>query len=82
MKALVAGERQARRPGGTASKLDLAAVAVRQALRVRPALSLRDLPTNDEFALVVTRRNADGVHELVALVADDKLLEQALRHSR
>ncbi|MEO6248064.1 MAG: hypothetical protein ABIO85_05725 [Sphingomicrobium sp.] len=80
LKALVAAERLARRPTGTASKLDVAVIDARQALRVRPALSLRDLPTNEEFALVVTRRNAAGIHEIVSLVADDKLLERALRH--
>ena len=82
LKALVGAERQARRPKGSVSKLEIAAIAARQALRTRPALSLRDLPTNEEFALVVTRRNADGVHEMVAMVADEKLLDQALRRSR
>ncbi|MDP9086248.1 MAG: hypothetical protein M3N02_05730 [Pseudomonadota bacterium] len=81
LKALVSAERQARRPAGTTSKLDLAAIAARQALRTRAALSLRDLPTNEEFALVVTRRNSDGIHEIVAMIADDKLLQQALRRS-
>ncbi|MEO7787021.1 MAG: hypothetical protein ABIR77_04255 [Sphingomicrobium sp.] len=80
LKALVAGEREARRPVGTAPKPNLAAAA-RQALRGRPALTLRDLPTNEEYALVVTRRNADGVHEIVSLVTDEKLLDQALRRA-
>jgi hypothetical protein len=39
------------------------------------------LPTNEEFALVLTRRNADGIHEVVELVADAAMLERALRRS-
>ena len=82
LKALVGAEREARRPAGTTSKVDLAALAVRTAMRARTTMSMRDLPTNEEFALVVTRRNADGVHELIAIVPDDKLLARALRCAR
>ncbi|MEO5641478.1 MAG: hypothetical protein ABIQ98_06895, partial [Sphingomicrobium sp.] len=77
LKALVAAERVARRPVGAVST-DLRAVAARQALRGRAALSLSDVPANEEFALVVTRRNADGVHELVAIVKDERMVRQAL----
>ena len=42
-------------------------------------MTLAELPTNQEFALVVTRRNAAGVHEVVALVSDDAMLDRALR---
>ena len=45
------------------------------------AIALADLPTNQEFALVVTRRNASGVHEVVALVSDDAMLERAMRRA-
>ena len=45
----------------------------------RAAMTLAELPTNQEFALVVTRRNAAGVHEVVALVSDDAMLDRALR---
>ena len=44
-----------------------------------PAISLADLPLADEFALVVTRRCADGSHEPVAVVDDESLIERAIR---
>lgn len=42
------------------------------------AIALGDIQTNDEFALVITRRNADGTHEVIARVIDEKLLDRAL----
>ena len=78
LKGLVAAERKARRPDRP--EVDRAALA-RAALRAAPALALANLPTNEEFALVLTRRNANGVHEVVELVADDGLLDRALRRS-
>jgi hypothetical protein len=78
LKGLVAAERKARRPDRP--DVDRAALA-RAALRAAPALALANLPTNEEFALVLTRRNANGVHEVVELVADDGLLDRALRRS-
>jgi hypothetical protein len=50
-------------------------------LRGASAMGLADLPTNQEFALVVTRRNAAGVHEVVALVSDEAMLDRALRRA-
>ncbi|WP_309611939.1 hypothetical protein [Sphingomonas sp.] len=76
LKALVAGERQARRPG---LRPDARGEIARTALRTRPSLSLAALPTNAEFALVLTRRNAAGVHEIVSLVTDGAMLERAVR---
>ena len=78
LKGLVAAERKARRPDRV--EVDRAALA-RAALRTAPPLALANLPTNEEFALVLTRRNANGVHEVVELVADDGLLDRALRRS-
>jgi len=78
LKGLVAAERKARRPDRVPE--DRAALA-RAALRTAAPLALANLPTNEEFALVLTRRNANGVHEVVELVADDTLLERALRRS-
>ena len=78
LKGLVAAERKARRPDRP--EVDRAALA-RAALRAAPALALANLPTNEEFALVLTRRNANGVHEVVEFVADDGLLDRALRRS-
>ena len=76
LKALVAAERAARRPE---AKADTKAEAARAQLRSAPALSLADVPAGDEFALVLTRRSADGTHEPVAFVDDDALIERAIR---
>ncbi|HJS41341.1 MAG TPA: hypothetical protein VJ763_08080 [Sphingomicrobium sp.] len=78
LKGLVAAERKARRPDKPAEdKAELGRARLRQAA----ALALADLPTNQEFALVVTRRNAAGVHEVVALVSDEAMLDRALRRA-
>ena len=78
LKGLVAAERRARRPDKpTEDKLELGKAVLRSALPI----SLAQLHTNQEFALVVTRRNADGVHEVVELVADEAMLDRALRRA-
>ena len=78
LKGLVAAERKARRPDKPAEdKLELGKAALRRALPI----SLSALQTNQEFALVVTRRNAAGMHEVVELVADEAMLERALRRA-
>jgi hypothetical protein len=78
LKGLVAAERKARRPDGPVEdKVELG----RAALRSAPPLSLANLQTNREFALVLTRRNANGVHEVVELVADSAMLDRALRRA-
>jgi hypothetical protein len=76
LKALVAAERQARRPE---PRPDTGADAARARLRSAPPFSLAQLPSDEEFALVVTRRGADGRHELVAQVLDEALVERAIR---
>ena len=77
LKALVAAERQARRPQPKAdTKGDLA----RAQLRKAPAISLAEVPAAEEFALVITRRGSDGQHEAVAIVDDEALVERAIRH--
>jgi hypothetical protein len=75
---LVAAVRKARRPDMPVVEK---AVAGKAALRVAPPIALAQLPTNEEFALVLTRRNANGVHEVVELVADAALLDRALRRA-
>lgn len=78
LKGLVAAERKARRPDSApADKAELG----RAALRDAAVIALADLPADEEFALVVTRRNAGGVHEVVALVSDQAMLERALRRA-
>jgi hypothetical protein len=42
-------------------------------------MSLSQVPADEEFAVVITRRGADGAHEVVALVADETLIERAIR---
>ena len=76
LKALVAAERQARRPE---AKPDTRGVAARAKLRAAPAISLGDLPAEEEFAVVITRRRPDGSHEPVAVVEDEALVERAIR---
>ncbi|MES2326066.1 MAG: hypothetical protein V4499_01875 [Pseudomonadota bacterium] len=78
LKALVAAERAARRPDASPdTKGDIA----RTRLRAAPALSLADVSATDEFALVITRRGADGRYEPVALVDDEALVERAIRRT-
>lgn len=78
LKALVAAERQARRPE---PKADTKGEAARARLRSAPSISLADVPTDEEFAVVVTRRSADGTHEAVAIVDDEALVERAIRRA-
>ena len=78
LKGLVAAERKARRPDRPQEDK---AEAGRTKLRAASAIALADLPTNQEFALVVTRRNAAGVHEVVALVSDEAMLDRALKRA-
>jgi hypothetical protein len=76
LKALVAAERSARRPD---TSPDTKTEVARIKLRAAPALSLADVTATDEFALVITRRGADGRYEPVAVVDDEALIERAIR---
>ena len=76
LKALVAAERQARRPE---PKPDTKGEAARARLRSAPSISIGELPAAEEFALVVTRRGVDGRHEAVAIIDDEALIERAIR---
>jgi hypothetical protein len=76
LKGLVAAERQARRPE---ARPDNRGEAARAKLRSAPAISLAEVPRDEEFAVVVTRRGADGSHEPVAIVDDESLIERAIR---
>ena len=78
LKALVTAERAARRPQ---AKADTKSETARAQLRSAPTLSLADVPAGDEFALVLTRRGADGTHEPVAFVDDEALVERAIRRA-
>ena len=72
------GAGRGRAPGAPArAKADTSGEAARaSAARRRRRSSLAELPTDEEFALVVTRRSADGGHEPVAVV-DDEALDRA-----
>jgi hypothetical protein len=76
LKGVVAAERQARRPE---AKADTAGELARERLRNAATLQIESLASDQEFNLVLTRRLADGTHEAVALVADDALLQRAIR---
>jgi len=76
LKGLVAAERKARRPDRAPEDR---AVLGKMALRNAAPIALAQLATNEEFALVLTRRNRDGVHEVVQLVSDEAMLDRALR---
>ena len=78
LKALVAAERQARRPE---PRTDTQGDRARARLRNVPPISLADVPAGEEFAVVVTRRGADGRHEPVAIVDDEALVERAIRRA-
>ena len=78
LKALVAAERQARRPE---PKAESSGEIARGRLRSAAPISLADVPAADEFAVVVTRRGADGTHELIAIVEDEALVERAIRRA-
>ena len=78
LKGLVAAERKARRPD--TQPQDRLALG-KAALRAAAPLALANLATNEEFALVLTRRNASGVHEVVQLVSDSAMLDRALQRA-
>jgi hypothetical protein len=78
LKALVAAEREARRPE---PRTDSRGEVARARLRAAPPISLADVPVQHEFAVVVTRRTADGRHEPVAIVDDEALIERAIRRA-
>jgi hypothetical protein len=78
LKALVAAERQARRPE---PKADTLAEQARARLRSAPPVALETIDSGEEFALVLTRRSNNGVHEAVALVDDPALVERAIRRA-
>ena len=78
LKALVAAERHARRPE---ARPDGKGDAARARLRSAPSISLADVSPAEEFAVVITRRGANGEHEAVAVVDDEALIERAIRRA-
>ena len=78
LKALVAAERQARRPE---PKADTKGEMARARLRAAPTISLADVPAEEEFAVILTRRGAGGTHEAVAIIEDEALVERVIRRA-
>jgi len=78
LKALVAAERQARRPEPRA---DSAVEIARAKLRESAPIALESIECADEFALVLARRRADGGVEPVAIVDDEAMVERAIRRA-
>jgi len=78
LKALVAAEREARRPQ---ARPETPTDEARAKLRTAPALSLDALVCDDEFGLVIARRRPDGGYEPVAMVEDSALVERAIRRA-
>jgi hypothetical protein len=79
LKALVAAERQAKRPE---PRPDTRLEAAKEELRAAAPIMLDQLDADDEFALLITRRNASGGYEPVAMIDDPSLVERAIRRAR
>ncbi|NUT00630.1 MAG: hypothetical protein HOP96_06620 [Sphingomonas sp.] len=78
LKALVAAERQAKRPE---PKPDTKAEAAKAKLRTAAPIALDTISADSEFALVLARRRSDGGVEPVALVEDEAMVEKAIRRA-
>ncbi|MFL6845492.1 MAG: hypothetical protein ACJ8ER_11500 [Allosphingosinicella sp.] len=75
LKALVQAERRARRPQAKPDSTE----AARETLRFAPVLGHVDIPGEEEFVLLVARRDEVGGLAVVASVADAALLDRAIR---
>jgi hypothetical protein len=78
LKALVAAERNARRPE---PKTDTRAEAAKAKLRAAAPLALESITAESEFALVLARRRSDGGVEPVAVVDDEAMIERAIKRA-
>ena len=78
LKALVAAEREARRPQ---ARPETPTEEARARLRIAPPLSMDALACADEFGVVIARRRPDGGYEAVAVVDDSTLVEKAIRRA-
>jgi hypothetical protein len=76
LKALVAAERAARRPE---PREDTRTERARASLRKAAPIDLAEVPASEEFAVVLTRRGADGCHEPIAVIDDEALVERVIR---
>ncbi|MEO5972048.1 MAG: hypothetical protein ABIP91_01625 [Sphingomicrobium sp.] len=76
LKALVAAERQARRPNSATSDRGASA---RETMRAAPPLTLADIKTSAEFALVLTRVDSAGLIQAIAVIENPALVDRAIR---
>lgn len=75
LKALVKAERRARRPEPEPDRSE----AARDLLRAARPLGHVDLPGQDEFVLLIARRDEVGGLAVLAPVMDEAMLERAIR---
>lgn len=75
LKRLVAAERAERRPPTSGDPLE----PLRDRLRARSPISVDALPAEQEFALVLVRRDSDRTPQIVGMLTDTALLERAMR---
>jgi len=78
LKALVAAERQAKRPE---PRTDTRNEAAKAKLRVATPIALGTISAESEFALVLARRRADGGVEPIAVVEDEAMIERAIKRA-
>jgi len=78
LKALVAAERQAKRPE---PRTDTRSEAAKAKLRVATPIALETISAESEFALVLARRRADGGMEPIAVVEDEAMIERAIKRA-
>ena len=78
LKALVAAERQAKRPEPRA---DTRTEVAKAKLRNATPIALETMESSSEFALVLTRRRTDGGVEPVAFVDDEAMVEKAIKRA-
>ena len=78
LKALVAAERQAKRPE---PRPDTKAEAARAKLRAAAPIALETVSADSEFSLVLARRRSDGGVEPVAVVDDQAMVEKAIKRA-
>jgi hypothetical protein len=78
LKALVAAERQAKRPE---PKADTKTETAKAKLRAAAPIALDAVQADSEFSLVLARRRSDGGVEAVAIVDDEAMVEKAIKRA-
>ena len=77
-KALVAAEREERRPE---PRTDKRSEAAKGKLRTAEPLELAEIVSDEEFTIIVARRIVGGGVEAVAVVSDEALIERVIRRA-